>query len=471
MTNIDENDHLVAAYLMQQGRLLYKDIFSHHFPLPYYWTYLFTPLWSLGSPSRTISIFRLGLLALYLICFLLVFFSFKNKKSQQAFSFWIILLPFFFTLYHGNLVLSETFSAIFIVSLFWLYLPIILGWEKKSRYTIILGIIFSSAAFWTQPLLIFLPILPFIFSSQKIKTLILIFIINISPLFCFLIRGQLVDFFQQGIWFNFAVYSKFSTYNTTNHGQWWDIIYFLKNQFYYLTHFFNTYQIFQFIINCSFILLFVKIARNKSLPFLFSFIIFFFAIHIREAKIIPNSLFNFGIYPLILVTSSSLFILFFIIKNKIITISAIIVLFITAFIASYPIFKNSLDPQYNYHVFWSPHQNIGNLIQKLTLDTENILVYSHDVDIYYFANRTPPDRFLYWYIWTNSVEDFRRQRLTALNTQPPALIYIDNNNSTKEPDSYEKLFPNLLDNYINVEQDGQSTSIYLRSDLKNRLNF
>jgi len=99
------------------------------------------------------------------------------------------------------------------------------------------------------------------------------------------------------------------------------------------------------------------------------------------------------------------------------------------------------------------------------------LVYSHDVDIYYFANRTPPDRFLYWYIWTNSVEDFRRQRLTALNTQPPALIYIDNNNSTKEPDSYEKLFPNLLDNYINVEQDGQSTSIYLRSDLKNRLNF
>lgn len=470
MTNIDENDHLIVAFLMQKGRLLYKDIFSHHFPFPYYWTYLFTPFWNQDSPSRTISIFRLSLLVLYLINFIFVFLTYKNQKSRYSFSFWIILLPFFFTLYHGNLVLSDTFAAIFIVSIFWIYIPVLIGWEVISKYSLYLSIILASAAFWTQPLLFFLSFIPLIFApkNQKIKIFITTGIVNFLPLLFFLVNGQLNEFIKQGLWFNFAVYSKFNTYNTSNNGQWLDIIYFFKNQFYYLTHFFDTIQIFQFIVNISLIILFIKIIKTKNKKFIFCFLIFFFAVHIRESKTVPGLIFNFGIYPLMLISSSSLFILFFEIKKRFFTILMISVLFIVSFIASYPILKNSLDFQYNYHVFWSPHQAIGDLIQRLTLKDEAVLVYPHSIDIYYFSNRMPPDRFLYWYIWTDSVQYFRQERLTVLEKQPPSIIYVDNYTASR-PDSYVNLFPNLLANYINIIKDGKNTDVWLRSDLKNRL--
>ncbi len=126
MSNFDENDHLAVAFFMNSDRLLYKDIFSHHFPFPYYWTYIFTPLWNQNSPSQTLSIFRLSVLLLYLILFFSVYISYQNPKSRNSFSLFIIILSLVFPLYHGNLVLSETYMAVFVVSLFCLVAPIIL---------------------------------------------------------------------------------------------------------------------------------------------------------------------------------------------------------------------------------------------------------------------------------------------------------------------------------------------------------
>lgn len=308
MTNFDENDHLAVAFLMQKGRLLYKDIFSHHFPFPYYWTYIFTPLWKQGSPSRTISVFRLSVLILYLINFILVFFTYKNKKSQYAISFWIILFSLFFTLYHGNLILSETFAGVFIVSIFWIYLPIIIGWESISSYPLYLSVIFSSFAFWTQPLLFFLSFIPLILApkNKKTKIFVSISIINFIPVLFFYFNGQFLDFFKQGVWFNFSVYPKFYVDIVPNGDKWWGtIVYFFRNQIFFLTHFFNKHQLFQFILNSGLVILLIKIIKTKKSIFIISFLLIFLAAHIRETKIVPGEPFNFGIYPLILISSSA----------------------------------------------------------------------------------------------------------------------------------------------------------------------
>jgi hypothetical protein len=34
---VDEGDNLSVGWLLSQGSILYRDVFSHHFPFPYYW--------------------------------------------------------------------------------------------------------------------------------------------------------------------------------------------------------------------------------------------------------------------------------------------------------------------------------------------------------------------------------------------------------------------------------------------------
>ena len=458
MTNFDENDHLTVAYFMSHGRLLYKDIFSHHFPLPYYWSFLFTPLWSAASPARTISVFRLDILVLYLISFISIFLTYKNSKSRFALSLWLILLSTFFTLYHGNLVLSETFAAIFITSLFWLYLPVILGWEKITEFSTILAIIISSAAFWTQPLLFFLCFLPLLFSSSKIKTAIIIFLFNLLPLAIFFFSDQLTDFLRDGIWFNFFVYPKY--YSDPNGGT------FLGNQLYFFTHFFNSYQIFQFIINISFWLLFFLVICTRQIQLIIAFVLFFLSVHIREVKIIPGQPFNFGIYPLILVSTSAFCLLFIIYFNRFrFYLSIFLFLLLGLNIQnSLPIIKNSLDKEYNYHVFWSPRQDLGTLISKLVSQSQNVLIYPHDVDLYYFSQHLSLDRFVYWFPWIDAVPEFKQERMTALAQNPPAVIYLGNLDYLSQKNFYTQYFPNLTQGYTEVIQDQKHTGIWTKGN-------
>lgn len=466
MTNFDENDHLAVAYFMSRGHLLYKGIFSHHFPFPYYWTFLFTPFWRFSSPSQLISIFRLSALVLYLLNFFLVFISFKNLRSQLGFSLWIFCLSFFFTLYHGNLVLSETYAAIFISSLFWLSLPQILHWEKPCRFNLLLIIIFTSAAFWTQPLLVFLFILPLILYPGKIIfTLISLAALNLFVPIYFYLSGQISDFWQQGIWFNFFVYPRFFIDDQT---------YFsiFSHEFYLFTHFFNSIQISQFILHLStYILGFYLISRKKFIPVVV-FVLFFLSAHVREVKIIPGQLYNFGIYPLLLLGLGSLCILLFVNFSRL-TAYLLRFTFILALlsfsISSYPIIQNSLKPGYNFEVFWGYRQRTADIIAKLSRPHEPILVYPHDVDYYPLSQRLAPDRFVYWFPWINFVPGFRQERLFALQKNDIPVIYLGDLSFKGQPNFYQQYFPDLIKNYSPVIRDGRATGIWLENNHLDRL--
>jgi len=473
MTNFDENDHLAVGYFLTNGRLLYKDIFSHHFPFPYYWTYLFTPFWSPLVLSRTIAIFRLSVLVLYLLNSILVFLSYKNFLSKFCFSAWIILLSVFFSLYHGNLVLSETFSAIFIGSIFWIVLPIILGWEEKSKVSTILLILFSSLAFWTQPLLIELSLLPILLSPKnKYKTLIAVFLFNLIPIICFYFSGQLFDFWQQGVLFNFFVYPKFFVDNLPPGNRVIEsFLYFLQNELYLFTHLGSYTKAFQFIVHLSFYFLSYKIVKTKNLPYIFSFFLLFIATRVREVKIIPGEIFNFGIYPYLIIATSSLVIsIFGFKKNR--SIHIFIPYFLTLFIAlldSRPIIIQSLKPNYNYDVFWSYRQRLAETIDKLSSPQEKILVYPHDVDYYALSNRLSPDRFVYWFPWINSVDQYRQERITALDNVDIPLIYIGNLDFKGISGYYFRYFPNLTTGYIPVIKEGKNTGLWIKKSYQDRL--
>ncbi len=475
MVNLDELDNILAPYLMSQNKFFYRDIFNMHFPLPFYLAHLFGPLWITQNPSRAIAIFRLSLLFVYFLSFFLVFISFKNKKTKITFSLWIILLSFIAPLYHGNLYLSETFTTIFISSIFWLSLPVILDLEKFSNYHFYLLIFFSSLAFWTQPMLIILFFIPFLFINKRqlYKFILISFFLNLIPLFLFLINNQIVSFFQQAVVFNYQIYSKFFPEQINSYSMFYqNLLSFLKNELVLLSSFDSYTSIFQFLVHLCLIVLFIVVSKQKKYKYILIFITIFISVNIRSIKIIPGSIYNFAIFPLLAISSASVFMIFVKtvkLKFKNLFFLIIISIFILNLIEFSPIFKQSLNRNYNYDAFWSYRQRIGEDISKLTNPEEKILIYPHDSDFYFFSKREPIDIFPYWYPWLDVNNEFKKIRIDALKNNPPALIYYGNLEYKTNPKAYAEFFPNLLDNYINLSKDNQSTNYWLRADLLDRL--
>lgn len=473
MTSFDEHDHLVSGFLMKNGRLIYKDFFSHHFPIPYYWTYLFTPLWS-ASASRTIAVYRLSIMFLYILVFSFIALSYKKNISKIALSLWLILISTFLSLYHGSLILSETFAGIFIAGILWLILPQLLDWEKENKFNVWLLIILISALFWTQPLTLFMFILPFTFARKKIwkTTLTGTLILNLLPLLIFYLKDQLTYFLQQGVWFNFNVYQNFfadktSQGNTVSQ----TIISFITHQLALMTKFSNGNELFQFTVNASFLIMIIYFFTRKNKKALLSLLFLFFASRVREVKIVTGMPYNFGIFPYLLIGSASFVILIMLLRKRPLIASSIYIFLIAISINnSMKIFKQSMNPEYNYHVFWSYRQDIGEKIKSLTNEKEAILIYPHDVDLYYFADRFPPDRFTYWFPWIDSVAEYRNERLNALSTNPPAVIYIGNMDFKGMKNYYQKFFPDLTEDYSNITEEGEKQGIWLRNDLLGRIN-
>jgi len=475
MTNFDEMDHISAVYLMTQGQKLYTDIFATHFPFPFYWAYLFSPIWVILPFAKAITNFHFVLALFYILVFVSTFFTLKKPAFKIMFSFWILFLSLILSLYHGNLFLSETFTGLLISAIFWILIPVFIDKQKLNLYSRILLIIFASLAAWTQPLFALLILIPILLSpsNKKLKIFLFAFIINLIPLVFLAISNQLVDFLKQAVWFNSTVYSHNFPEQVGNNSMFiQNILDFSKNEIYLLTHFFTTTQIYQFILNLALLIFSFFIFFKSKLVYKISFLILFLSLMSRQVKVNPGSLFNFGSYPLLLFSFICLLSLFYYshkIFIKIIIGILILICFITATYDFSPIFKQSLNPAYNYDVFWSYRQRIGEDINKLTKADEKILIYPHDPDFYFFSQRQPFDSFTYWYPWYQEVPEYQKERSTLLENNPPALIYLGGLAYKNDPILYAKFFPNLLVNYINVIKNDEKTNYWLRSDLKYRL--
>jgi hypothetical protein len=475
MVNFDETDNLTSSFIMAQGQKFYLDLFNMHFPLPYYIGYLFAPFWVNQDPSRAIAFFRLSLLSIYFISFFFVFLSFKNKKTQIIFPLWIILFSFLVALYHGNMYLSETFTTIFITSIFWLIVPVILKLEKFSNYHLVLLILFASFAFWTQPFLGPLLILPlfFIKKRQFLSFILYSFVLNIIPVIYLFANGQFADFFRQTIIYNFQTYSHFFPGQTDGNSMFYQsFINFFKNELYLFTHFNTPTNLFEFIAHLGFLSFLLIVILKKKIKYILAIILIFIETRSREFKVNTGQIFDFAFFPFLSISTASIFLLFAYLKklkSKIITVFFLTIILICVILDFKPIFLQSINLGYNYDVFWSYRQRIGEDIAKLTSPTEKILIYPYESDLYFFSRRQPFDRFIYWYPWINADNNLRAERLMALKNSPPVLIYFVEKPYQDDPKAYSNFFPNLLDNYINVYKDNQATNYWIRSDLKSRL--
>ena len=151
-TFCDEPDIITASWLMKKGYILYKDIFCHHMPFPYFFLLPFHFF------SQNIVVLRIVFSILTQLYFVFLYLFFYKKISKKIFPILSIFWALSKYLTYQNMILSESFIAI---GLFTIFIEIIinpeLNFTKKDQIIISLSTIISlgSSLIAIYPLMIF----------------------------------------------------------------------------------------------------------------------------------------------------------------------------------------------------------------------------------------------------------------------------------------------------------------------------
>jgi len=207
---IDEADNLVTGKLILDGCVLYRDVFSHHFPFPYYWVAAVLLLF-----GKSIIIARLSIW-MFQIATLMVAARLSGYHLTMGISalIWSLLRAF----YAGNLVLYSVFSGISLFLVFIIVLAIIQdnvtpGWN----HCVVIGC-FSLIAIFSDPLSVYAVFIAMLFLFFKtiengIRTSLII-LSGVAIYAVYLVfTGTFGMFWDSVILFNIKFYGRYTPTN------------------------------------------------------------------------------------------------------------------------------------------------------------------------------------------------------------------------------------------------------------------
>lgn len=202
----DEGDNFTIGLLIAGGKALYRDVFSHHFPFPYYYAAIVTKVFGTSIFFLRLSVWVFQVLAVAVSIGLTGY----HKSLGLALLIWSIIRPF----YLGNMFLYDAFCAGGMVVVFALTLAILLGHRQPDwKYFAVFGL-FGSVSILSDPLLIYalgVAILLILVKNIRFGILAACFTgvylaVYASYLFA---TGSTHAFFQDAYLFNSQVYGKY----------------------------------------------------------------------------------------------------------------------------------------------------------------------------------------------------------------------------------------------------------------------
>ena len=219
---IDEADNLVGGTLILQGDILYRDVFSHHFPFPYYWTAIL-----IGLFGKSLFFCRLSVLIFQLTVFALgLSLSGDYLLIGASAVIWSLVRPF----YYGNLVIYSSFSAAALLMIFLISLTLFRQQDSSPgwKHWLLLGL-FSAIALLTDPLSIYAVAITMLFLLAKrpvwglkaglVTTAFLLLYVGYLAF-----SGNLQAFWNNAILFNSQVYGKYLEVNPLRLGLLYDLV-------------------------------------------------------------------------------------------------------------------------------------------------------------------------------------------------------------------------------------------------------
>jgi hypothetical protein len=207
---VDEGDNLVVGHLLQQGYTLYSDVFSHHFPFPYYWVAMVVGLF-----GKSIFGVRLSVLVFQFAAFAIVMKLCRTYLLVGTIALmWGVVRLF----YHGHMVVYSSFAGtsllvVLLITLLLLQQSVSPDW----KHWLTIGF-FSTVSFLSDPLTAYAILITLVFLFLKrpvwgIKSgLSIIGGLSLYAL-TLLITDSFQAFWQDAVLFNAHIYAK---YNDTN---------------------------------------------------------------------------------------------------------------------------------------------------------------------------------------------------------------------------------------------------------------
>lgn len=205
---VDEADNLVVGKYLSQGAVLYQDVFSHHFPFPYYWVAVV-----IGIFGKSLFFVRLSVWAFQAAAFALVIrlSRFPIQVGLTAL-IWALMRHY----YWGNMLLYDVFSTTSLFVLGAITLTLLEKKEPANLKTLFLIAAFTSISLLSDPRSVYTIALLFIFIFvTDLKTGLKASVLTAAILACFvlylLFNGTFNNFIQDAILFNFQVYGKYTS--------------------------------------------------------------------------------------------------------------------------------------------------------------------------------------------------------------------------------------------------------------------
>jgi len=216
----DEGDTITVGWLISKGWVLYKDVFSHHFPFPYLFTALVIKIF-----GASILPVRLSIIILRTLCIAL---AMKISNFRFPLSIMAVCWSLVGHLYLGNSLVYHSFSGIFIICAIAIGLAYVENIQKVSAMGLFIFSIFCGLTSLCDPLkslpaiaLIIFMIISTILQNpremrlrQAIRISLILFLGGCLTLGAYLlyatITNSLADFYQNAILFNTTIYSKYS---------------------------------------------------------------------------------------------------------------------------------------------------------------------------------------------------------------------------------------------------------------------
>ncbi len=208
-TFVDEGDNLAVGMMLSRGSVLYRDVFSHHFPFAYYWMAVVTALFgpSIAAARVSILLFEIGSFAW--VMYVTRYFT----PIGVLCILWNIAGLFFFS----NLVLYTGFTGVALTAAFIVAVAILSKRIVAGQKELLTVGIFATVAVLSDPLAIYPILCLLIFlalSPARIKGSLLVgapIVIGLSLYSIYLlISGSLEAFYLDVIRFNAEVYSKYT---------------------------------------------------------------------------------------------------------------------------------------------------------------------------------------------------------------------------------------------------------------------
>lgn len=487
----DEQENIVAGWLVKNGEVPYRDFFFHHTPLPFFISALIQLL-----PIKSFLIYRYFVLFFYIAVFGFLYKSIRKKYRSSLYLTFFLIILFPKTL-NTQAFLADNFAAVSILSIFLLFLTYSRDKILSFKKLVFSLAIFSFICLWssyTSVLALGVICVYFGIKTRKKlwrdflksdKRIFLIFLINLIFPIYFVINGAFSDFFWANIIYNqkyyfphrlaenemelkygvfYRVFNQFFKYISRESGLIFEaILTFLKTIKTAILNIFN-WDLFSNSIKLGFRFLLEKISFLETLSFLSIVLLAFKKTKKEKFNMIFLVLFliflrtrtneAFHINPFYFVCFwgiSFLTIESFWHKRKFFMISSLVIL--------------SLYFSIGMKEFWQVKKGRRNFIAPRVLliseEINNLKGYGNnfmniggDTILYLLTDTSHASKYFYYYQWFHPADKIRLDIENKIRNKNPDYIYLADYERKGDPDYYVKdLLPIIEEGYFYYKND------------------